>query len=266
MATFQLYASIVGVSPVKRYDIAARHSQPLRATSTAFMGGQVSCTDAHLTSGLKRSANCRDRQVTYSSENGGKISDSEDDKESVSDVVARLAAAEAEAQALRDALNAAQADKEDLTELSQDELAKRKIAPPEQRIDGMGSRENPFSGPSAGQSKDDSGWLQESDLAFFTGQGATESGAAMSEEEQGTVNRRLIGGAPAGTLLPACAILCMRPRTGSYPAESCGDVIAFVLPPASAVLRKVWTCGASHLHALLGDVHTVGPLPPLSVM
>lgn len=154
----------------------------------------MSCTDAHLTSRLKRSAKCRDRQVRYSSENDGKTLDSEDDKESVSDVVARLAAAEAEAQALRDALNAAQAGKEDLTELSQDELAKRKIAPPEQRIDGMGYRENLFSGPSAGQSKGNSGWLQESDLAFFTGQGATESGAAMSEEDQSTVNRRLIGG------------------------------------------------------------------------
>ena len=107
----------------------------------------------------------------------------------MSDMMAKLAAAEAEAEKLRSELKES-ARAPDLEELANriDELAKQKPAKPENRIDGKGGRETLF-----GTSKNSGdAWLKDG-MQFLSKEQPSELGesAEMSKEDQDTVNRRL---------------------------------------------------------------------------
>lgn len=104
----------------------------------------------------------------------------------MADMMAKLAAAEAEAEKLRSELKDSAASP--LTDVSIDELAKQKPAKPASRIDGKGGRETLF-----GTSKNDGdAWLRDG-MDFLVRDQPSESAelAEMSKEDQDTVNRRL---------------------------------------------------------------------------
>jgi len=114
-------------------------------------------------------------------------------------VLAQLRKKEAEAQALRDALEAQQKSAAPTAGKSQDELAKLKPAPlaTGKRIDGATAR---LGGVSAAGTDDDSSptsaWLSERDLDFFVGAGRgvgeQETGTGVAAEDQGTVSVRVL--------------------------------------------------------------------------
>jgi hypothetical protein len=100
----------------------------------------------------------------------------------MADMMAKLAAAEAEAEKLRSELKESAAAP--ITDV--DELAKQKPAKPESRIDGKGGRETLF-----GTSKNDGdAWLRDG-MDFLVREQPSEAVAEMSSEDQDTVNRRL---------------------------------------------------------------------------
>eukprot|EP00238_Polyblepharides_amylifera_P005547 CAMPEP_0196583654 /NCGR_PEP_ID=MMETSP1081-20130531/44227_1 /TAXON_ID=36882 /ORGANISM="Pyramimonas amylifera, Strain CCMP720" /LENGTH=310 /DNA_ID=CAMNT_0041904603 /DNA_START=52 /DNA_END=984 /DNA_ORIENTATION=+ len=146
-------------------------------------------------SNLSNCNSARSRKVIVRAENK--------EGENATDVVARLAAAEKEAEQLRQLLEQAQGSVD---------LSKQKPAKSAKRIDGTGGRETIFGGRSKS-------WLQEEDVAFFTGDGAVESGSGVGvdPEEQSTVTRRLLIGL-AG--IGAFAVLSQVPDSTTRPKPS----------------------------------------------
>ena len=104
----------------------------------------------------------------------------------MADMMAKLAAAEAEAEKLRSELK--ESAKAPVPTGTIDELAKQKPAKPENRIDGKGGRETLF-----GTSKNSGdAWLKDG-MQFLARDQPSELGESveMSKEDQDTVNRRL---------------------------------------------------------------------------
>ena len=104
----------------------------------------------------------------------------------MADMMAKLAAAEAEAEKLRSELK--ESAKAPVPTGTIDELAKQKPAKPENRIDGKGGRETLFG--TAKNSGD--AWLKDG-MQFLARDQPSELGESveMSKEDQDTVNRRL---------------------------------------------------------------------------
>ena len=128
----------------------------------------------------------------------------------MAEMMAKLAAAEAEAEKLRSELkDSASAP---VTDVTIDELAKQKPAKPETRIDGKGGRETLF-----GTSKNDGdAWLRDG-MEFLVRDQPSESAelGEMSKEDQDTVNRRLAIG-----LLGTAVIAGLSQISDSSPAPS----------------------------------------------
>ena len=99
----------------------------------------------------------------------------------MADVMAKLAAAEAEAEKLR-------AELKESASAPIDDLAKQKPAKSKSRIDGVGGRETIF----GTSTKPGDAWLKDG-MEFLVRDQPSESGELekMSEEDQNTVNRRL---------------------------------------------------------------------------
>ncbi|CAM6097402.1 unnamed protein product [Calypogeia fissa] len=114
-----------------------------------------------------------------------KTSDSEKDV-----LAAKLAAAEAEAEALKRELAARRGGSREV------DLAKLKIPTPEKRIDGTGYREQLFSGP--GARKEPKKWgITEAELFLSKGaptEGSGLGGEAMEEGAEAIIRRRLLIG------------------------------------------------------------------------
>eukprot|EP00241_Pyramimonas_parkeae_P006631 CAMPEP_0114257448 /NCGR_PEP_ID=MMETSP0058-20121206/18738_1 /TAXON_ID=36894 /ORGANISM="Pyramimonas parkeae, CCMP726" /LENGTH=327 /DNA_ID=CAMNT_0001372175 /DNA_START=36 /DNA_END=1019 /DNA_ORIENTATION=+ len=128
--------------------------------------------------------------------------------ESVDEVVARLAAAEAEAAELRAMLTQAKGDD---APAATEALPKKTPQYADERIDGTGFRETIW-GVKKGSGetvKTGTSWLQEGDASFFTGDGPSElaDGMKMTEEDKATVTRRLIGGLAATGVLFALSLI-----------------------------------------------------------
>jgi len=99
----------------------------------------------------------------------------------MADVMAKLAAAEAEAEQLR-------AELKESASAPIDDLAKQKPAKPKSRIDGVGGRETIF----GTSTKPGDAWLKDG-MEFLVRDQPSETGELekMSDEDQNTVNRRL---------------------------------------------------------------------------
>jgi len=109
-------------------------------------------------------------------------------EDSLSDMMEKLAAAEAEAEKLRAELK--QSAAAPVPELSLDELARQTPAKSKQRIDGVGGREMLFGSPKSSSDL----WLKDG-MDFLVREQPSENGevekAILNQEDQDTVNRRL---------------------------------------------------------------------------
>jgi len=105
----------------------------------------------------------------------------------MSDMMAKLAAAEAQTEKLRNELKASAAAPV-ATDATVDELAKMKPAKGVNRVDGRGGRETLF----GTQKNDGDAWLRDG-MDFLVREQPSESGevAVLSSKDQDTVNRRL---------------------------------------------------------------------------
>ena len=114
-------------------------------------------------------------------------------EQSLADVMAKLAEAEAEAAKLRDELKKSVAV-DDGSAASIDELARRTPAKPASRIDGKGGRETLFGAPKGGGD----GWLRDG-MEFLVREQPSESAeiATMNAEDEAKVQRRLFIGLAA---------------------------------------------------------------------
>eukprot|EP00199_Chlamydomonas_sp_CCMP681_P002529 CAMPEP_0119102650 /NCGR_PEP_ID=MMETSP1180-20130426/1324_1 /TAXON_ID=3052 ORGANISM="Chlamydomonas cf sp, Strain CCMP681" /NCGR_SAMPLE_ID=MMETSP1180 /ASSEMBLY_ACC=CAM_ASM_000741 /LENGTH=323 /DNA_ID=CAMNT_0007086971 /DNA_START=13 /DNA_END=984 /DNA_ORIENTATION=+ len=133
--------------------------------------------------------------------------DSEAGKPLISeDVLARLLAAEAEAQRLRKQLAAAQAAKGAPTSVPDVMAAKPK------RVDGQGDRETLFA--KGGRAS----WLSEADVNFFVGDGVGETNVPVKDPEyESVVQRRLLIG---GLLTLGAAAFALVPTEALRPKPS----------------------------------------------
>lgn len=116
------------------------------------------------------------------------------------DMIARLRAAEEEAARLKAQLAELQAGGGAVNTPTASKVLDAKP----QRIDGTGSRETLFSGPSGRSS-----WLSEEDVDWITGGGPSEASASSgpTDEQQGQIRRRVLVGGAATAALAAFALV-----------------------------------------------------------
>lgn len=138
-------------------------------------------------------------------------------EDTLRDVLAKLAAAEAEAAALRSKLDEAPPAPGALDGLTEAQLARRKPAPLSSglRIDSSTGRLG------AEGSKGAASWLSESDISTFLARGPGEAaasggGSGVAAEDMGTLTRRLAIGAASVLLF---GVLALRPDTAPPPPK-----------------------------------------------
>ena len=130
----------------------------------------------------------------------------------MADVMAKLAAAEAEAEQLR-------AELKESASAPIDDLAKQKPAKPKSRIDGVGGRETIF----GTSTKPGDAWLKDG-MEFLVRDQPSETGELekMSDEDQNTVNRRLA----IGLLEPVSSSASARSATSHRrPTSLCSSIL-----------------------------------------
>ncbi|KAG6556891.1 hypothetical protein Mapa_001471 [Marchantia paleacea] len=151
------------------------------------------------------------------------VTTSESEKE---ELAAKLAAAEAEAEALKRELALRRAGSKD------GDLAKLKPATPEKRIDGTGFRETMFSVPGQNEKQSSKKWgLTEAELFMSKGaptEGMGLQGEAMEEGAEKLVTRRLIGG--IGLTVVALGLATVKlPAILSRPSKPLFFYLAYIL-------------------------------------
>ncbi|BBN04039.1 hypothetical protein MPTK1_3g01370 [Marchantia polymorpha subsp. ruderalis] len=167
---------------------SSRASQPSQSFQSHSSSGLPCRTWRNLQSDAPRRTRAR-ASGNDEQQNSAVTTSSEDEKE---ELAAKLAAAEAEAEALKRELALRRAGSKD------GDLAKLKPATPEKRIDGTGFRETMFSVPGQDQKQPGKKWgLTEAELFLSKGaptEGMGLQGEAMAEGAEKVVTRRLIGG------------------------------------------------------------------------